>query len=277
VTSGALTKVGRQHRDVSGRTVAPANRLEFLARVMARASCGHTPLLERARLLGRFSLHLDDFFMSPRARLGTAGRARLHALCDEQDRLLHDDVLPALITEGLSFPRWEELNAAELAQLRAVFRDVIYPVVTPLVVDATHPFPNVTPLALNLGVVVRDTRGGDERFVCLQVPTRLAGFAQLEAGFVRLRTGRLVCIDTLIGALLGELFHGMHIDEKSSFRVTRSAPGRPARLEVEDTARTRTLATLVRNLDVAENEVYRVRTPVGLAPTILALTGDRPG
>jgi polyphosphate kinase len=286
------------------RHVASAERrgngwLDVLARVLSRASDERIPVLERARLLAVFSLHLDDFFMIHSAGTGPSGplHERLQLLTTEHDRLLHDVVLPALTAEGLGFPRWDDLNSLEQDQLRELFRDVIHPLLTPLVVDASHPFPHVTALSLNLGVLVGDPRSGAEKFVYVQVPTRLPGFVRLDAR-------RLVCIDTLVSASLDELFQGMHVLEQSSFRVTRNqefdvdddddddddddpphmwqAPtirdrvGVPVRLEVEDTTSARMLGILVRNLHVADDDVYRVRAPLGIATTMLAIADAQP-
>jgi polyphosphate kinase len=294
-------------RQVTGSVSHGSGWLDVLARILARASDARTPLVERARLLAVFSLHLDAFFMirdaGTRTRTGPATATPaalphrgllhdvLHVLGTEHDRLLHDDVLPALAAEGLGVPGWDDLNGREHAQLHALFRDVIHPLVTPLVVDASHPFPHVSALSLNLGVLVRDWSSGVERFACVQVPTKLPGFVRVDAS-------RLVCIDALVSAWLGELFQGMEVLERSSFRVTRSEEfvveadggepsnvwqrattrrrlGVPVRLEVEDTTSARMLEVLVRNLDVARDEVYRVRAPLGMAATILAITDVR--
>jgi polyphosphate kinase len=280
--------------------------LDVLARILARASDRRTPLVERARLLAVFSLQLDAFFMirdaGTRTRTGPATATPaalphrgllhevLHVLSTEHDRLLHDDVLPALAAEGLGFPGWDDLNGLEQDRLHALFRDLIHPLVTPLVVDASHPFPHISALSLNLCVLVRDRSSGAERFACVQVPTRLPGFVRVDAS-------RLVCIDALVSAWLGELFQGMEVLERSSFRVTRNEEfeveaggeptnvwqgattcrrlGMPVRLEVEDTTSARMLEVLVRNLDVARDEVYRVQAPLGMAATILAITDER--
>lgn len=267
--------------------------LQPLADLLARAANSRATVLERARLLGTFSARLDSFFMT-----GIATSARhnvLHVLCAEYDRVLHGDVLPALAGEGVTFPDWDELNAQEKKRLRVLFADLIYPLVTPLVVDATHPFPYVPPLPLNVGVMVRDRRSKVEKFACVPIPSRLSRFGRCQAGFVRLGVGRLVCVDTLVSALVGELFHGMDVVEKSSFRVIRNdgfgvadqhqrddarqsgSAGRlasPARLEVEDATSARMLDIIVRNLHVVDDAVYRLRPPLGLAMAMSAVLRD---
>jgi polyphosphate kinase len=267
--------------------------LEHLADLLARAANARAPAIERARLLGAFSARLDDFFMT-----GVATPARhdvLHVLCAEYDRMLHDDVLPALDGEGVTFPAWDELTGDERERLSVLFADLIYPLVTPLVVDPTHPFPYIPPLSLNMGVMVRDRRSKVEKFACVVIPSRLSRFGRCQAGFVRLGVGRLVCLDTLVRALVGELFHGVDVAEKSSFRVIRNdgigvadhdrranlrqfistgRPVSPARLEVEDATSARMLDIIVRNLSVVDEAVYRARTPLGLAMAMSAGCDD---
>jgi polyphosphate kinase len=301
-------RLSRQMQMLSRRSARPDDSwLDFLARILVDASDARTPVVDRARLLAVFSVHLDDFFTSriaaafsvadgmqtpSSATLRHPGRLYelVRVLSAEHDRLLHDEVLPALTAGGVNFPAWDDLDGLEQQRLRVLFRDVIHPLVTPLVVDAAHPFPHISALSLNLGVLVRDKHDGVQRFACVQVPTRLPGFVRLDAR-------RMVCIDALVSASLGELFRGMQILEQSIFRVTRSEKveangdddpryllpgpitrrraGWPVRLEVEDTTSSRMLEILVRKLQVAIDAVYRVRTPLGMAATLLEVTDDR--
>src|SRR5260221_13292999 len=143
------------------------------------------PLLERVRFLAIFASNLDEFFMvrvAGRLRrmsaglpverasgrqpaeilentLRTAGElATRHAEC------FSESVLPALVRERIEILRWKELAEAEQEAMHRLFRERIYPVLTPLVVDPAHPFPYISGLSLSLAVMIADPRTGGATF-----------------------------------------------------------------------------------------------------------------
>ncbi|MGW8374210.1 RNA degradosome polyphosphate kinase [Streptomyces sp. ODS28] len=289
--------------------------LAFNERVLELAEDPETPLLERANFLAIFASNLDEFFMvrvaglKRRIATGVATRSASglqprevleliwtrsrelmarHAACYQQD------IAPALADEGLHIIRWTELTEKEQERLFTLFRQQIYPVLTPLAVDPAHPFPYISGLSLNLAVVVRNPVSGHNHFARVKVPPLLSRF--LEAG-----PRRFVPLEDVIAAHLEELFPGMEVLAHHMFRVTRNEDleveeddaenllqalekellrrrfGPPVRLEVEESIDPYVLDLLVRELKVSESEVYPLPGPLdlsGLSKIVQAL--DRP-
>lgn len=239
--------------------------------MLARAADRRLPSFERARMLADFSRRLD------RVLAGDGGDpALVRFFCAERDRVLHNEVLPALAADGVSILPWDASSDAEQARLRTLFRDVIYPLLTPLAVDSTHPFPWILGRSLHVAAVVRDLGSTRDRFACVPVRDHLFGFGPFDNGFVRLDGERLVSVDVVISALLDDLFHGMQVVEKSTFRLIPAGVG-PAfrRLEVDDTTTDRVGEILRRNLNIAHMAVYRMRPPLGLVERIAAIRTAR--
>ena len=209
--------------------------------------------------------------------LDLAGRLTArHAAC------FTDQILPALSAEGIEILRWKELSSAERGNLRELFRERIYPVLTPLVVDPAHPFPFISGLSLNLAVMVADPRTGATMFARVKVPPLLPRFLAVSPQ-------RFVPIEDVIAAHLTQLFAGLEIVEHHAFRVTRvrdvevdedvtedllQALERellrrrfdPAvRLEVEDSMSGDVLDRLITELSVDRRAVYRVPGPLDLS------------
>ncbi|HEY2519420.1 MAG TPA: RNA degradosome polyphosphate kinase [Streptosporangiaceae bacterium] len=277
--------------------------LRFNQRVLELAEDDAVPLLERVRFLAIFASNLDEFFMVRVAglmrrmaaglpvdgvsvqlpgqvlnrTLDLAGRLTArHAAC------FSEQVSPALSAEGIEILRWKELSHDERDNLRELFRERIYPVLTPLVVDPAHPFPFISGLSLNLAVMVADPRTGATMFARVKVPPLLPRFLAVSPQ-------RFVPIEDVIAAHLTQLFAGLDIVENHVFRVTRvrdlevdedvtedllQALERellrrrfdPAvRLEVEDSMSSDVLDRLVTELGVDRRAVYRVPGPLDLS------------
>ncbi|MFI5833114.1 RNA degradosome polyphosphate kinase [Micromonospora sp. NPDC051300] len=197
-----------------------------------------------------------------------------------------DDVLPRLAEEDVRILRWSELDDAERERLRTWFREHIFPVLTPLAVDPAHPFPYISGRSLNLAVAVRDPDGGSELFARVKVPNNVPRFVRVA----RDRPGvRFLPVEDLISVHLGQLFSGMQVVECHLFRVTRNAEvevdedrdedllqalerelarrrfGPPVRLEVAASISDHMLELLVRELDMDDHDVLRVRGLVDLS------------
>lgn len=275
VAAGFGARFGR--RPVWARAVPGDEGLDGLVRILTRAADGCAPSFERVRLLAEFAQQLDGVLVSDVAG-GRAGRRLLHSvlqvLCAERDGVL-DDVLPALAAEGVVIVGWDATSAADRQQLLTLFDQVVYPLVTPLAVDATHPFPYIPAMALHVAALVRDVETRQQRFACVPIPDQLFGLAPFRSGFVRLDAERMVGIDAIVGAFLERLFPGVQVMERSTFRLVRSEAEPAAwfaqhRLEIEDTTSARLAHILRRSLDVADEAVYRTRAPLGLAERIVA-------
>ena len=216
------------------------SRLDFDERVLAMAEDVRLPLLERVRFLAIFSQNLDDFFqvrvaglkeqvlaavavaspdgMSPLEQL-KAIRTRVEGLVDRQVSIYNRGIVPALADAGISVVRAEEMSKKELSSLHTVFREQIFPVLTPLAVDPGHPFPYISHLSLNLAVRVRDPLHRQPRFARVKVPPVLPRFIPLDTSTEG--GERYMPLEDVIALHLPALFPGMEIIAHYPFRVTR--------------------------------------------------------
>src|SRR6266568_2930603 len=277
--------------------------LRFNERVLELAEDESVPLLERVRFLAIFATNLDEFFMVRVAGLVRRMVAGFPAegsgvllpgqvlentlklagkLTVRHARAFRERITPELAEHGIEILRWKELSAGERDNLGRLFRQRIYPVLTPLVVDPAHPFPFISGLSLNLAVLIADPRTDATIFARVKVPPLLPRFLAVSQN-------RYVPIEDVIAAHLTHLFGGVDIIEHHAFRVTRvrdlevdedltenllQAMERelmrrrfePAvRLEVEDTMSADVLDKLVTELDIDRRAVYRVPGPLDLS------------
>ena len=276
--------------------------LRFNQRVLELAEDPRLPLLERARFLAIFTSNLDEFFMvrvaglKRRIAAGVAVPAAsglmptevldlilntTRGLVERQARVFRDEVVPALAEVGIELVRWDDLDREEQKTCKRLFRDRVFPVLTPLAVDPAHPFPYISGLSLNLAVLIRNPRTDKEHFARVKVPP-------IFARFVPVGNQRFVPLEDVIGEHLKRLFPGMEVLEVHTFRVTRNEDleveeddaenilaalekellrrrfGPPVRLEVEESIAPQVLALLVSELGVSEAEVFRLSGPLDL-------------
>ena len=279
--------------------------LSFDQRVLELAEDAATPLLERLRFLAIFSSNLDEFFMVRVATLmskieneitapNIAGitpldlmheiSLRTKALVERQSTVLHEDIVPKLKEEGIEFLQWSDLNETERDYVGRLFHDRIFPVLTPLAVDPSHPFPYISGLSLNLAVIVKNPTTHEEFFARVKVPEILPRFiATAKSG-----STRFITIEELIAINLQELFPGMVIEEHYSFRVTRNQDieldeeesedilltleaelarrrfGPPVRLEIESGVEARLVNRLAQELGISEDNIIHAPKPLDL-------------
>jgi polyphosphate kinase len=277
--------------------------LRFNQRVLELAQDDSIPLLERVRFMAIFASNLDEFFM-----VRVAGRMRrmatglpvegvtsglpadqvlqntldtAHELSLKHAEYFVNTIMPLLASNGIEILRWKELSAGEQEDLHQLFRDRIYPVLTPLVVDPAHPFPYISGLSLSLAVMIADPESGVTSFARVKVPPLLPRF--LTVGKYR-----FVPIEDVIAAHLDDLFTGLDILEHHVFRVTRTRElevdedvtedlmqslerellrrrSEPAvRLEVEESMSAEVLEKLVTELEVDRRAVYHLPGPLDL-------------
>jgi polyphosphate kinase len=277
--------------------------LRFNQRVLELAQDGTVPLLERVRFMAIFASNLDEFFM-----VRVAGRMRRMAtglpvegvttemppdqvleetletareLSLEHAEYFNSTIRPLLATEGIEILHWKELSEEEQHQLQQLFRDRIYPVLTPLVVDPAHPWPYISGLSLSLAVMIAEPDTGATMFARVKVPPLLPRFLKVSQY-------RFVPLEDVIAAHLPELFTGLDILEHHVFRVTRTRElevdedvtedlmqslerellrrrFEPAvRLEVEESISPEVLERLVTELAVDRRAVYHLPGPLDL-------------
>jgi polyphosphate kinase len=221
--------------------------LEFNQRVLHEAADARTPLLERLKFLAIVSSNLDEFFMK---RMGVlrrqmrahgaalAGdgcararhqliRTKIVAMTEEQADIYGSAIRPALASEGIHLLDWEQLTEEERVQANALFRQKIYPVLTPLVVDPSHPFPFLSNLSQSLGLLLKDPETGETHFGRVKAPGHVPTWLRLDvpasAGRGSERTFRFFRLLDVIRANLTNLFPELQATEVMPFRVTRNA------------------------------------------------------
>jgi len=224
--------------------------------------------------------------------------AKAHELQERHARAFNEGLKPALSDAGIHIEHWADLGERDRDRIDEVFRAQIFPVLMPLAVDPAHPFPYISGLSLSLSVRVRNPRTDREEFARVKVPTNLPRFFQLpEDGTERTR---FIALEDLIGNHLHELFPGMEILDHHAFRVTRNEDvevdedesenliqaleqqilnrrfGPPIRLEISQDMDLVTLELLVRELDITEQEVYRLDGPLDLRGLFQLGGIDRP-
>jgi polyphosphate kinase len=245
------------------------------------------------------SLETGPDAMAP-ARQIEAIRARFHkmnAAAHACRRALFDE----LKTHGVHVLDYSELSEQQRELAKRYFDETLFPVLTPLAFDPGRPFPHISNLSLNLAVLIRDPRAG-ERFARVKVPDTLPQVVSLEKG-ERRRGGHpavFVWIEQIIQSNLGSLFPGMQIVESHPFHVTRDAEMAIQELEAEDLLESveegvsqrrfgavvrlmapketpeRILEILKTNLEIGEQEVYRVAAPLAMVRLRHLASIDRP-
>lgn len=178
--------------------------LEFNYRVLHEALDNRTPLLERLKFTAIFCSNLDEYFMVRIAALKQQVEAgvsiltpdgrtpseqlidishRLRPLVKQQDHLFEYTLKEQLINEGIYLINYVDLNQEQRNYLHQYFEEHIFPVLTPLAVDPSHPFPYISNLSLNLAVVVREPETDKELFARVKVPQVLPRFIALPKNY----------------------------------------------------------------------------------------------
>ena len=291
--------------------------LAFNERVLELAEDATNPLLERCRYLAIFSSNLDDFFMirvaSVKRKLGsgvtkknTAGftphelmaeiSKKTQELIARQTKCFQTDILPKLAQNGIEITDWDSLTNDEKDYINKIFTNRIFPVLTPLAVDPSHPFPYISGLSLNLAVLVKQPETNEELFARVKVPASLPRFIE-TAEFA---STRFIPLEKVIIANLHQLFPGMEIEDYYTFRITRNADleleedesdnllesmeqellrrkfGPPVRLEVASDIGSDLLNRLKVELSIREEDISRYKEPLDLTGLNRIADLDRP-
>lgn len=279
--------------------------LSFNQRVLELAEDKEIPLLERVRFLAIFASNLDEFFMVRVATLkskidnknfspnsaGYTPKALMHEITQltrelmaRQSALFHDTILPELKVHGVEIVGWNELDETEKSYVTTLFNQRIFPVLTPLAVDPSHPFPYISGLSLNLAVIVRNASTKEEFFARVKVPPILSRFIPTRTN----GSLRFVPLEAVIAEHLESLFPGMEIHDHYTFRVTRNQDleldeedsedllssleqellrrrfGPPVRLEIEEGINPELLERLTQELGIDADNVISCKMPLDL-------------
>ena len=291
--------------------------LAFNERVLELAENQSNPLLERCRFLAIFSSNLDDFYMirvasvkrkleSGVTKKNTAGYSPFELLAEisrktqeliaRQTKLFHQELMPQLKQNGIEIVDWDKLTQTEIEYINKIFTQRIFPVLTPLAVDPSHPFPYISGLSLNLAVLVKQSDTNEELFARVKVPASLPRFIE-TAEFVG---SRFIPLEKVIIANLDQLFPGMQIEDYYTFRITRNADleleeeesenllesmeqellrrkfGPPVRLEVASEIDSELLTKLKVELSIRDEDISHYKEPLDLTGLNKIADLDRP-
>ncbi|BAZ42089.1 polyphosphate kinase [Calothrix sp. NIES-4101] len=289
--------------------------LEFNHRVLHEAMDPRTPLLERLKFMGIFSSNLDEFFMVRIAALKQQVEAKVTQLAFDgrtPSQQLDDisfSLRPLVIQQHQHFQKilrsqlasnriyildYIELDQNQRNYLDNYFQEQIFPVITPLAVDPSHPFPYISNLSLNLAVVVKNPETDEEFFARVKVPKVLPRFLPLPPELSVQNNGKPavwtgIPLEQAIAHNLESLFPGMNIQEYHTFRITRDADlaleedeaddlliaieqelrkrrvgGTPVRLEINPQTPEPVRSRLLQDLELTDHDVYEVDGLLGL-------------
>jgi len=300
-----------------------ASWLEFNKRVLEEALDTTHPLLERLKFLTIFSTNLDEFFMirvsglqqqidegiselsfdglTPHQQLKLISE-RLRPMIAEQMRCLKSDLLPELSAQSIVITPYRALSDRERRALNSYFLDNVFPVLTPQAVDPSHPFPYVSNLSLNLGMMIEPLPDasmmsgiGGPRFARVKVPPVVQRLIPVGD------SGReFTLLEELIATNIGALFPGMRAGDLHAFRVTRDADieiredeandllrtmeqelrkrrfGTAVRLEVATTMPPEMVRFLEEAVGVSSDDVYAIDGPLNVPDLMGLYKLDRP-
>ena len=303
--------------------------LKLNERILEEAQDPSHPLLERIKFLAICGSNLDEFFMvrvsalrqqvqrgalkvppdgmTPQEQLN-AIRREVTSLLNKHEEAWNRELLPELSAEGIHVIRVSDLNENQRFALRKYFEHQIFPTLTPLAMDVSHPFPFISNLSLNLAVVLRDKQKR-ENIARVKVPTDI--FPRFQQLFleeynqdinscVADRGVTLLYLEDIIASNLDRLFPGMEIVAAYPFRLTRDAEmeirvdqasdlltvieesidtrrsGKPIRLEVDKSMPESLRDVFMKNLGLNHDLVYPFDGPLGLVDFWQLLKTDRP-
>ncbi|MEC4985623.1 MAG: polyphosphate kinase 1 [Oscillatoria sp. PMC 1068.18] len=289
--------------------------VEFNDRVLHEALDDRTPLLERLKFMAIFSSNLDEFFMvrvaglkqqvaagvsklTPDGRTPTeqlqAIASRLRPMIQQQDKNFEQVLKPKLSQAGVHLINYVDLKSEQRSYLQDIFEKQIFPVLTPLAVDPSHPFPYISNLSLNLAVVVKEPEREEELFARIKVPKVLPRFVALPPELRKQQKGKIslwtaVPLEQVIAHNLESLFPGMNVQEYYAFRIVRNADlaveedeaddlmlaieqelrkrrigGSAVRMEIQSSTPENVRTMLMREMSLEEIDVYDIDGLLGL-------------
>jgi polyphosphate kinase len=283
--------------------------LSFNERVLEEAYSERNPLLERMKFLAITSSNLDEFFMvrvanlkdqvkvgfhKPDNKSGLTPKEQLLAIQEKtqvmvktQYHKLHEEIIPALKQHGIQFICLSELNSDQKSFTERFFREHVFPVLTPMAIDSSHPFPMLSNKTLNLAVQLekQQLERMNRLFAVVQVPPLLPRFIRLPGGDGEFT---FILLEDLIRHYIQMLFPGTDVVSADAFRITRNADlplneeeaddlleeikeelkkrrtGEAVRLEIEHRMSEDVKEFLKESLEVEEEDIYSIHGPLDL-------------
>ncbi len=295
--------------------------LSFNRRVLEQAGNPYTPLLERVKFLAIVCSNLDEFFEIRVAGLiqqvdsGKGGISidglnareqlrRIHSvvasLVDDQYRIWNKQIVPALASEGIVFKSAHELSKSELSWVKEYFDEQVFPVLTPLGLDQSHPFPQLGNKTLNVIVSLDDpsTTEVERQAALLPVPRILPRLVRI--GPEGSGESTYIFLSEIIKLCAGACFPGFKVNGAHAFRVTRNSDlyideeeadnllktiekglrdlrrGAAVRLEIEEGVNEEIFTTLCEHLELSHEYVFRLGGPLNLLRLMSLTDIDRP-
>jgi len=283
--------------------------LAFNRRVLEQAMSEKYPILERVLFMSFVSSNLDEFFEIRVSGLMQQVDAGVRSLSmdglgpDEQLRRIHavaaalvedqyhcwrEQLVPAMQKEGLDFKNPETLTKGETAWLKRYFDREVYPVLTPLAIDPTHPFPQIGNKTLNLLVWVENPREDDHEYhmAIVPVPRILNRIVHIDTNSQKKQS--FVFLSDILKLSINKLFPGFTIKSVHAFRITRNSDlyideeevenlltkieeelwnlrkNDPVRLEIEAGVDEGLLSELLKRIDLPQEHVFRINGPINL-------------
>jgi polyphosphate kinase len=282
--------------------------LEFNRRVLEEAQDSLTPTLEKLKFVSIFSSNLDEYFMvraggllrvlnADVGSIDPSGRTvrqqldeiaeKVRALVTEQYGCIIDEILPRLKKVGVFLHRFDQLDKKERKRLEEYFEAQVFPILTPLAVDAGHPFPFLANLRLNLMAVFKEASGikVPQAYAFVEVPSILPRLVPVNTD---MEGHHFILLEDLVREHIQRLFPGMEIKNVLAFRVTRNhdydlleddvmdllksveaeirdrSDKIAVRLEIEPGAPKKVVNLLARQLGVEERFVYEIDGPINI-------------
>ncbi|WP_026886111.1 RNA degradosome polyphosphate kinase [Clostridium beijerinckii] len=277
--------------------------LEFNQRVLDEAKDNTNPLLERLKFLSISSSNLDEFFM---VRIGslysqiqagfeerevsglTPGEQIEKILCRVRKMVkdqynTYDHLYDHLGSRNIRIFTYDMLNKEQLEFVDDYYKNILYPVLTPMVIDSGRPFPLLLNKTLNIGIILGVNKGEQELFATIQVPSVLDRLVSIPGG-----TGKnFVLLEDVIKNHLSELF-GFEVLTTACYRITKNADlslneegaedlletieeslkqrrwGLAVRLEIEETSDNRIINKLEQEFEISDDQIFSIKGPIDL-------------
>ena len=283
--------------------------LEFNYRVLEEAFDKNNPILERFKFLAITASNMDEFFMvrvaglaeqyyakakkrdpagmTPKEQLDAISEA-VHDMVSKQYNCFNRQLLPLLKQNGIEFLKYSDLTADERNYAKAYFRTTLFPIITPMAIDQSRPFPLISGKSLNFIVEIDDSK-----YAFVQVPSVVSRVFKLPG------QNRYIFLEEIIRHHIGKLFKGCEVSDAYCFRITRNADldideedahdllseieesvkqrkwGQPVRLEIEKDISDKCFNFLKEQLKPEDEDIYRINGPLDL--TVCFAIGGIPG